>query len=261
MSERTSILDNWFSSKWSQLPALGLVLLLQSFDAGAETTISVFTGDAWTKDSDVQLVQPGGTDLTFHDVSWSTKPFDMPPYYAVRVTHWFDRYPEWGVAADFTHAKMYSELDDQVLVTGERSGVPVHDSERLDDSFETLEFTDGHNLLTLNAVRRWSPFANDSFSRFRDSSRYGGVGIGVAMPHVEVVTADTNTIEYQFAGPAVQGILGANFPINRRFAFSVEYRLTYADLDTDLDGGGSLSTEALTHHLNFGVGFSFGNLD
>jgi hypothetical protein len=37
--------------------------------------------------------------------------------------------------------------------------------------------------------------------------------------------------------------------------------LTYADRDTDLDGGGSLSTEALTHHLNFGVGFSFGNLD
>jgi hypothetical protein len=34
-------------------------------------------------------------------------------------------------------------------------------------------------------------------------------------------------------------------------------RLTYADLETDLNGGGKLSTEALTHHLIFGVGFSF----
>jgi hypothetical protein len=52
---------------------------------------------------------------------------------------------------------------------------------------------------------------------------------------------------------------GVSVPLGSRFEFLTEYRLTYADLKTDLNGGGKLSTEALTHHLNFDAGFSFGD--
>jgi len=59
----------------------------------------------------------------------------------------------------------------------------------------------------------------------------------------------------------MQGLLGLSVPIARRFVFLAEYKLTYADLDADLNGGGNLSTEALTHHVNFGLGFNFGDLN
>jgi len=229
--------------------AVGLLLMVGFTDAPAETTISLLTGQAWTYDSDVRLQEPGGTDLVFGNVSWDTNPFEMPPYWAVRLTHWLKRSPDWGVAVDFNHAKMYSDLEQVVQVTGQQSGTPVDGPERLGDTFNTLEFTDGHNLLTVNALRRW-----------RVSERlhpYIGAGIGVAVPHVEVGTAAGITTEYQLVGPAAQFIGGLNFPLGNRFSLITEYRLSWADIDAKLDNGGRLSTEALTHHLNVGVGFTF----
>jgi lipid A oxidase len=233
----------------SGMLAVGVLMTVPVTDAPAETSISLMTGQAWTQDSDVRLQAPGNTDLVYQDVAWETKPFEMPPYYSVRVTHWPDRFPGWGVAVDFTHAKMYSDLEQVVQVTGRRAGTPVNGAERLGDTFNTLEFTDGHNLFTLNALRRWR--ASEQVQL------YLGAGAGVAVPHVEVGTVASLTKEYQLAGPAAQFMAGANFPIGKRFALITEYRLTWADLDTELNGGGSLTTEAWTHHLNFGIGFSF----
>jgi hypothetical protein len=59
----------------------------------------------------------------------------------------------------------------------------------------------------------------------------------------------------------MQDLPGVSIPMTRRFVFLAEYKLTYADLDVDLNGGGKLSTEALTHHVNVGLGFNFGNLN
>jgi lipid A oxidase len=231
------------------LVAVGLLMTVCITDARAETTFSITTGPAWTADSDVRLQEPGGTDLNYQDVSWSTKPFEMPSYYGFRTTHWLDRYPGWGVALDFTHAKMYSDLEQVVPVTGARAGAPVAGPERLGDSYSALEFTDGHNLLTLNAVRRW---------RAGDQAHvYLGAGAGVAVPHTEGTALSSLTEEYQLAGPAAQFMAGATLPLGNRFALIAEYRLTWAQLESELNGGGSLSTEALTHHLNLGIGFSF----
>ncbi len=234
-----------------------LLLALKAVSVNAETTLSVTTGGAWTHDSDVYLQEPGGTDLVYQDVQWDTEPYKMPPYYGVRVTHWFANRPEWAIAVDFTHAKMISDLEQQVSVSGQRAGTPVNGTERLGDTFTALEFSDGHNLFTVNAVRRWHPVRDTARPALRDTFFYVGGGAGVAVPHVEVTMAGSNTQEYQIAGPAAQVLGGVSVPLGKRFNFLTEYRLTYADLETDLNGGGSLSTEALTHHLNFGVGFSF----
>lgn len=63
--------------------------------------------------------------------------------------------PDGGVAVDFNHAKMYSDPEQLVQVSGQQSGSPVNGSVRLGDAFSSLEFTDGHTLLTINALRRW----------------------------------------------------------------------------------------------------------
>jgi lipid A oxidase len=218
-------------------------------EAKAEWTIDFMAGTAWTYDSDVYLEQPGGTNLKYDSVSWDTKPFDMPPYYAIRATKWLDSNPNWGIAVDFVHAKMYADLDKNLNVSGSRNGSPVNGSERLGDSFSTLEFTDGNNLLTLNAIRRW---------RLGSAIRpYVGAGAGVAIPHVEVTNSQTDTLEFQLAGPAAQVITGLEFPLGDRFSIKAEYRLTWSDLDADLKGGGSLKTEAWAHNALIGIGVRF----
>jgi len=239
------------------LVTVGLLMSLWMEIAPADTTASLLIGTAWTTDSGVRYAPNDSTSLTYEDVAWETDPFGTPPYYAFRITHWLDRAPEWGWAADFTHAKMISEPNRQVRVTGMRDGVAIDQVERVGDTFQELEFSDGHNLLTLNVLRRWQPFATDAGSSIRRSSLYVGGGAGVAVPHVEVNTLDSLVHEYQYAGPAAQFMTGAGMPINEHFSLQVEYRLTWAELDTNLNGGGSLSTDALTHHLNFGVGFDF----
>lgn len=223
----------------------------------AESTISVATGGAWTHSSDVRYIEPDGTDLTFHEVAWDTKPFDLPPYYGIRFTHWLDRYPNWGAALDFTHAKMIADRDRIVQVSGDRHGNAVSEAALMSETFDELEFSDGHNLITVNLMHRWRLSPSLGKMNFDSTELFVGGGAGVAIPHVEVGTADSLTREFQFAGPAFQFATGATLPLTDRWRLIAEYRLTYADIDAELSGGGRLTTDALTHHLNIGIGFGF----
>lgn len=241
----------------SGLILVGLLMTVGPADSHGETVIALSTGDAWTHNSDVQYAVPEDTNLTYNDVKWDTEPFEMPPYYGVRVTHWLHRYTDWGLALDFTHAKMISDRGRTVQVVGERDGMPVDNVELLGGTFNQLEFSDGHNLFTLNVMRRWHPLEGRGRFTSPATAVYVGGGLGFAMPHVEVVTADTDTMEYQLAGPAAQLVTGISVPLGKRFSVITEYRFTYAEIDADLKGGGSLTTDAMTHHLNVGIGFGF----
>lgn len=161
------------------------------------------------------------------------------------------------MAIDFTHAKMYAELDSTVGVSGTRSGIPVSGQERLRDTFEVLEFSDGHNLITFNGMYRWMELGasdQDFLSRLQP---YIIAGLGIAMPHVEVTVNGDRTFEYQTTGMAAQAGLGLDVDITRWFSVFAEYRLSYSAIDADLDGGGTLKTEPWMHHVNVGVTFSW----
>lgn len=225
--------------------------------AQPELDLTLFSGQAFTADSDVRLTGSAGLDLNFRDVAWDTKPAKLPPYWGVRLTGSSERLPDWDFAADLLHAKMYSDLNGFVTVSGRRDGAAVDTTERLGDTFDVLEFTDGHNLLTANALRKWQP-SRSNRSINLPYTLYAGGGLGVAIPHVEVTFAHGRTSEYQLAGPAAQFLAGASLPFGDRFVVKTEYRLTWADLDTDVSGPGRLRTEALTQHVNIGVGFRFG---
>lgn len=58
--------------------------------AAAEFQIGVYGGISESFDSDVTLVQPGGTNLTLYDVPWDGKSFESPPYWGVRGIYWLD---------------------------------------------------------------------------------------------------------------------------------------------------------------------------
>src|SRR6266550_4722077 len=86
--------------------------------AGAEFVVSVFGGIALTENNDLRLRQSGGTDLTFHNVSYEGKDFQSPIYYGARLTYFLSPNSHWGFGLEFFHAKLYLDAGDTVRVTG-----------------------------------------------------------------------------------------------------------------------------------------------
>ena len=66
-----------------------------------------------------------------------------------------------------------------------------------------------------------------------------------------------STDEYQFGGPAIHGMLGLNYDVWKHISTFVEYKLSYANLDLDLNGAGEVWTETVTHNLAFGISYRF----
>ena len=121
---------------------------------GAGSNRGAYLGKSSTIDSNVQLNQPDGTDLDFHGVGWYDESWVNPKYYGFRLSYWNRNAPRWGFVVDFTHAKMYAELDATVRVTGSREGEPVDGEELLGDTFDSLSISHGHNTLTFNGFHR-----------------------------------------------------------------------------------------------------------
>jgi lipid A oxidase len=219
-----------------------------------EFVASFYGGKAWTRDTDVRLHQSGATDLTFQNVSWDDESFKGPYYWGVRLTYWPDKATGWGAALDFTHAKMLANLNQNVRVSGTRGGVPVNAHEPLSDTFDGLSFTHGYNLLTGNALYRWSTGRTHWFG---ESRPYAGVGLGIAYPHVEVAINGQSTVDYQITGPAYQGFVGLDIEAFERVSVVVEYKLTYAAIDADISGGGSVRFKPWTQHAVLGAAYHF----
>ena len=140
-----------------------------------------------------------------------------------------------------------------VSVSGTRDGVPVGPKDRVGNTFETMEFTDGLNELFFGGQYRWI------FARW---TPYVGFGAGPAFPHVEVRRApgppNPHTFEYQFDGVTVEGLVGVEYHFGPRFSVFGDYKLSFATNDADLVGGGSLETDVWTNHVTFGVAYRFG---
>ena len=248
---------------WTRERVMVLVLLLWAAgflgnggDARAEVVLSLFSGVTVTEDNDLRLTEPGGTHLTFHDVSYRTRDWDSPFYYGGRVACFLPEHTSWGFGLEFFHAKMYLNTEDVVQVTGTRAGAPVNASERVGDTFESFSISHGLNFLTADVIYRWFPAerAKTFLGRFQP---YVGGGIGVAIPHVESTVGGVHFEEYQFHGPAYQALGGLNFDLTRHFSLFAEYKFSYLDLDRLRIPSGSIGLTPLTHHFVTGLSFRF----
>lgn len=233
-----------------------LVSGLLPFAARAEVELSIFTGVALSQDSDVELHQRGGTDLVFRDVSFEGRDFDTPPYYGVRGLWFPSELSHWGFGAEFFHMKMYAETADTVRVTGRRGGVPVNDNERIDDTLESFSLSHGLNYALGDVVYRWLPGQRGE-DFLGHLTPYAGVGLGLAIPHVESKVDGNFHEEYQVRGPGVQGLAGLQVTLSRHWGLMFEYKFTYANLDSLDIPGGSIEVTPLNHHLVTGLTFSF----
>ncbi len=206
------------------------LLCLAPLSAAAEVELSFYGGAQNAPHSVVSVTgDPIIPDSEFR-MGWVGKSMAAPIYYGIRATVW--KTPSFGYGLDFSHNKIYPKDGD------------------LPAGYETLEFTDGLNTLTMNAYRRWE-------NAMGDISPYVGGGLGLAIPHVEVTYGTSETFGYQVTGAAVTWIAGASYPINDHWSVFGEYKGTYSQNVADLDSGGTLKNDVVTNAVNVGLSFSF----
>jgi len=206
-----------------------LCLTLSAGAAAAEFQLSFYSGFQNAPHSRVEG-ESGGTTFSFLS-EWEGRPFEAPPYYGIRATWWRSATFGWGV--DFNHTKVYAS--DDTLASS---------------PFDDLELTDGLNIITVNAYRRWP-------SAERAWTPYIGGGLGIAVPHIDANIGASDTFEYQYTGPAATWIAGVSYPLNDTWTLFGEYKGTFSMNDAELDGGGSLETDIVTNALNLGISYDF----
>lgn len=199
-------------------------------DAGRpETLIAGYGGITHTQASNVHFSKPGVTDLTAHDVQWIGRPFKSPIYYGARAMHW-PASGRFGSMLDFTHAKAISVREQTLRFSGTRNGKPADGSALNDATFRHLEFSHGHNMLTLNGLV--------SLGRLSHVLRpYVGGGVGLSLPHTEVQFRDDarRTYEYQITGAVGQVVAGLEIRLPR-ISVLLEYKFSLAPYWVPLSG-------------------------
>jgi lipid A oxidase len=238
------------------LTAAVAALIALGGPALADMQFGIYGGWNGSFDSDATFKR-GNSDFTMHDIPWQGLSFFKDggaPYYGARATLWPDAMPQWGIMLDYTHAKVRATPSAKVKVTGKYMGGPAPSPSKVSDLFSTFEFTDGINLVTLNAVRQLPPLG--AMGKIQP---YFGAGIGAAEPHVEVTGPGfPKTFKYEWAGVAAQVLAGINIPITKRFSIFGEYKLSYASVNADLTKGGHVSTNIWTNHVLAGLAVRFG---
>ena len=232
------------------------VLLVGIAAARAEFQLSIFSGVALTPDNDLELKQTGGTDLTFHDVSFEGRDFETPPFYGARALYFLGEDSHWGFGAEFFHVKLYAETDDSVHVTGARNGIGVDDHERIGNTLQQFSLSHGLNYALADVVYRFFPGPRGpGFPNCLQP--YVGLGIGAAIPHVESSVGGNFHEEYQVHGPGVEGLVGVNLDLTRHWGVMFEYKLTYANLGELEIPNGSIEVTPLSHNLVAGITLRF----
>jgi len=205
------------------------VIFLADGPAAAETELSFYGGTQSVPHS--RITGSRADTTTFSNlIGWKGKSFSPPPYYGARVMFWQPSNIGFGV--ELTHAKAYAPAAE----------IPA--------GFTRLEFTDGHNIITADVMKRWP-------NKWGKITPYIGGGVGIALPHVDITENGNRTYGYQLTGPAVKLTAGVKYQLNDKWALFTEYQFTWTENKAKLAGGGSLKGRIITNALNFGVSYSF----
>ncbi|ESS71900.1 hypothetical protein MGMO_85c00250 [Methyloglobulus morosus KoM1] len=245
-------------NKLKLLALLFIAGLLLTPPVTAEVTLGVFAGQSFVDNGDLNLTQ-GNTNLNYKNVSWDDKSFESPIFYGARIGYWFNDAPNWGVSVDYSHLKNYVVDSGTVAVNGVQNGIPFNGNVPINSTnLESFNMSHGLNTITFNGQYRWFPAGQRDQTLLGRMQLYSGLGAGFSVPHVEAVVKGVRTYEYQAgAGPVVNGMLGVNYDIYSFISGFAEYKLTYADVEDDLKGGGTINTETVNHQLIFGLAAHF----
>lgn len=148
-----------WAQQWSRLPV----------------EFSLYTGDSFTKPSDLMLRQPSnGTDAVFHRMEWQSRPFTGSYYYGYRFATFLPHTPRLGFEADLLHYKIYAKVNEQKRVSGVWQNQPLDTLALVRDRVQEFRITNGVNVLTLGAVYRIPLLVSSAFPLGRVQPYVGG---------------------------------------------------------------------------------------
>lgn len=224
----------------------------------AETTASFYLGASHTRNSDVRISQPGtASDATFRSVSWDSESFKKPRYYGIRVSHFLENRPDWGIGFDFTHDKVYARTSQVVHVGGTWNGAPVNEDAPMNQRVQSFSISHGVNILALNVYHRWMHQTSNAFPYGRWQP-YAGAGLTYYLLHPEnTVNGQKNNESYQGGGFGYQLLGGLQYGITPTVGVFIEAKYNSGKLEVDTAGGGRGETELKSSQLLAGVSVAF----
>ncbi len=211
------------------LPVFAL-FAASSMAAADQTELSFYGGLNTTADSRVSGNDPGGAGIFNFIAGWGGITGRGSPQYGLRLTWWQNQTLGWGL--DFSSTAL--RADPNTLTS---SGLTE------------LELSNGINLLTVNAYRRWQGTGT--------LRPYVGAGIGIAIPEVEFEAGGGRTSQLQLTGPAVQWVAGASYPLGGNLSVFGEYKGSFTLNNADLVGDGSFTTLTQSNGINVGISLGF----
>lgn len=236
--------------------SLNLFVIL-TVPANAEWRLEAYLGQASSSNSDLRIQQPSRqTDLVFHDIEYDDRSLRTPLYYGLRVNYFPDRYPSFGLEAEFIHAKTYSKSEQGVHVSGTKRGELIDSTIRFGDIVQGFSMSHGLNFLFFNLVGRLGLLREEGDSRNK-VELCGRVGIGPLIPHTESTIEGEEKEQYEIHGPAYQLAAATEVRIAHSLAVLMEYKYTYVEVKDAKIQNGHAETDIRTRHLVFGIGRRF----
>jgi lipid A oxidase len=238
--------------RWPGL--LVVVLVCLNLRCTAQWLAGGYIGGAHTLNSGLMVRQPAlATDVRFHDISYRGESFQPPLYYGVRGGYIFGR--KWGVEAEFTHLKVFANVDRTATVTGTLNGAPIEAREPVSAIVQRFSISHGVNLLLANAIFRHELWrSNDE----RTARTYVNVrlGAGATIPHAESTVQGRADEHYQAGSPALQVAGNIELRIWKRWYWIGEYKFTRTREEVDVNSGTAKSLLE-THHVVTGPSVHF----
>lgn len=226
------------------------VVGVSSASAGS-LTVSAYGGWNGSFNSDVNFTGPS-TDWTVKNVPWEGLSLGGgdAPYYGARLTYWSVLIPNLGIALDYTHDKVRANPAASVSYSGTLNGSSFNGTNTIGNLFGALRFTNGLNLVTINALYRLHSIGI--------LHPYVGAGVGITIPEVEVTGNGSTvpfarTFAYEYGGPAAQGIAGVDLTLTKRVSVFTEYKLSWTSVNSPITGGDRIHTTIVTNHLLAGL--------
>jgi opacity protein-like surface antigen len=232
-------------------------LLFLTLPLRAEWRFEAYLGKASTSNADLKVEQPSRqNDLLFHNVEYTDRSFHTPLYYGLRGGYFVSPHSNFGFEVEFVHAKLYSNSQQEVYVSGIREGESIDSTVRLGEIVQNFSMSHGLNFLFFNLVGRLGFFRNKD-NQTDKVGLYSRLGIGPLIPHTESVIDRERKEQYEFHGPAYQLAAGIEINILEKLLLLLEYKFTYVSVKNAKVAYGHAENDIRTRHLVFGVGRKF----
>jgi hypothetical protein len=231
-----------------------LTFVLLAAPARAQWSVTGMLGDASTSPAQIAIEsRPPGVEMDIGPVSFADESSRSPWYYGWRVAYGVKGVPWLAIEAEFIHAKAIADPNEIVHIQGLNPGGRFNRNAPLGSTLPRLELSHGLNVLVGNAVVHWPVVRRDQIPIVEIVGR---AGIGPGIPHVEVTFNHRATDEYQLAGWAAAGSIGAEVHASSHLSAVIDLAWTRAALRLDL-GNAGLTGEFTTRHIIGGVKWQF----